>query len=290
MKPLVGQVSLARSSAEPEASRWSLMLPRSKSRATRWNSFRDCWSPTGDRSGLRKAPGHLDRSAKRSWCSAGSANAAACTAWPATPHVSQATGYRYLHEGIDVLADQAPDLHEVLERCQRDGMTHAFLDGTLIASDRLAGVCENGNDLWFGQKHKAFGGNIQFLAAPDGTPLWISHVEPGSTPDITAARIHALPAALQGGGRGPAHPGRQGLPRCEHRHPHPGRRPKGKSERALHADTRTENMLIRDLRALGERTAAELKERWRALRHITLSPSRIGEIARAALVLNVHSK
>ncbi|RPK60147.1 hypothetical protein EES42_35090 [Streptomyces sp. ADI95-17] len=49
-------------------------------------------------------------------------------------------------------------------------------------------------------------------------------------------------------------------------------------------------MLIRDLRALGERTAAELKERWRALRHITLSPSRIGEIARAALVLNVHSK
>ncbi|MGW4966121.1 hypothetical protein ACWEPL_53655 [Nonomuraea sp. NPDC004186] len=27
--------------------------------------------------------------------------------------VSQATGYRYLHEGIDVLASQAPDLHEV---------------------------------------------------------------------------------------------------------------------------------------------------------------------------------
>ncbi|MER5369470.1 transposase family protein [Streptomyces sp. NPDC002722] len=73
-------------------------------------------------------------------------------------------------------------------------MTHAFLDGTLIASDRLAGVCENGNDQWFSKKHKAFGGNIQFLAAPDGTPLWISHVEPGSTPDITAARIHALPA------------------------------------------------------------------------------------------------
>lgn len=116
--------------------------------------------------------------------------------------VSQATGYRYLHEGIDVLADQAPDLHEVLERCQRDGMTHAFLDGTLIASDRLAGVCENGNDLWFGQKHKAFGGNIQFLAAPDGTPLWISHVEPGSTPDITAARIHALPALYKAAAEG----------------------------------------------------------------------------------------
>jgi hypothetical protein len=45
--------------------------------------------------------------------------------------VSQATGYRYLHEGIDVLADQAPDLHEVLERCRKDGMTHVILDGTV---------------------------------------------------------------------------------------------------------------------------------------------------------------
>lgn len=95
--------------------------------------------------------------------------------------VSQATGYRYLHEGIDVLADQAPDLHEVLDRCRRDGMTHVILDGTLIESDRVAGVRENGNDLWFSQKHKAFGGNVQFLSAPDGTPLWVSDVEPGST-------------------------------------------------------------------------------------------------------------
>ncbi|AEM84445.1 IS5 family transposase [Streptomyces violaceusniger] len=29
--------------------------------------------------------------------------------------VSQATGYRYLHEAIDVLAAQAPDPHEVLK-------------------------------------------------------------------------------------------------------------------------------------------------------------------------------
>ncbi|MFI7300754.1 hypothetical protein [Streptomyces sp. NPDC050121] len=61
--------------------------------------------------------------------------------------VSQGAGYRYLHEGIDVLADQAPDLQEVLTRCQREGMTHAILDGTLVESDRLAGVRENENDL-----------------------------------------------------------------------------------------------------------------------------------------------
>lgn len=71
-------------------------------------------------------------------------------------------------------------------------MAHVVLDGTLTASDRVAGVRDNGNDLWFSQKHKAFGGAVQFLSAPDGNPLRVSDVEPGSTPGITAARIHAL--------------------------------------------------------------------------------------------------
>lgn len=46
------------------------------------------------------------------------------------------------------------------------------------------------------------------------------------------------------------------------------------------------NALLRHVRALGERTAAELKERWWTPKYVTLSPSRIGDIARAALVLN----
>jgi hypothetical protein len=54
----------------------------------------------------------------------------------------------------------------------------------------------------------------------------------------------------------------------------------------LAADTRAHNRLLRGIRALGERAAAELKQRWRALQHVTLSPSRIGAIAQAALVLN----
>lgn len=77
-----------------------------------------------------------------------------------------------------------------------------ILDGTLIESDRLTGVRENGDDLWFSKKHKAFGGNVQFLSAPDGTPLWVSDVEPGSTPDITAARRHALPALYKAAAEG----------------------------------------------------------------------------------------
>lgn len=44
--------------------------------------------------------------------------------------------------------------------------------------------------------------------------------------------------------------------------------------------------LIRGTRAIGERAAAELKQRWCALQHITLSLSRIGDITRAVLVLD----
>ncbi|MFF8913427.1 transposase family protein [Streptomyces sp. NPDC015032] len=66
----------------------------------------------------------------------------------------------------------------------------------------------------------------------------------------------------------------------------PVRRPKGKSEQTLHVDTRMFNTLVRRVRALGERTAAELKQRWRTLQYVTLSPGRIGDIARAALALN----
>jgi hypothetical protein len=35
--------------------------------------------------------------------------------------VTVATGYRYLHEGIDVLAAHAPDLHEVLKQGRAAG-------------------------------------------------------------------------------------------------------------------------------------------------------------------------
>ncbi|TMQ79704.1 IS5/IS1182 family transposase [Actinomadura soli] len=200
--------------------------------------------------------------------------------------ISQATGYRYLHEAISVLAEQAPTLHAVLDRCRDQQMTHVILDGTLIHSDRVAGLRDNGNDLWFSQKHKAFGGNVQFLAAPDGAPLWVSDAEPASTPDITAARVHALPALYQAAANGLPTLADKGYIGAGIGVWVPVRRPKGQSEQALHTDTRTRNTLLRSVRALGERAAAELKQRWRALQHITLSPSRIGDIARAALVLN----
>ena len=55
--------------------------------------------------------------------------------------------------------------------------------------------------------------------------------------------------------------------------------------RDLDINTRTRNALQRSLRCLGERGFALLTGRWRALQHITASPGKIGDIARAALVL-----
>jgi hypothetical protein len=43
--------------------------------------------------------------------------------------------------------------------------------------------------------------------------------------------------------------------------------------------------MLRGLRCLGERGFALLTGRWRALRHITTSPRKIGDIAKAMLVL-----
>jgi hypothetical protein len=59
----------------------------------------------------------------------------------------------------------------------------------------------------------------------------------------------------------------------------------GAGGRELDIATRTRNALQRSLRCLGERGFALLNQRWRTLQHVTVSPSKIGDIARAALVL-----
>ncbi|MGX1886643.1 transposase family protein [Streptomyces sp. NPDC055287] len=93
-----------------------------------------------------------------------------------------------------------------------------------------------------------------------------------STPDITAARIHALPALYRAAANGRPTLADKGYIGAGINILVPVRRPKGRSEQALHADTRTTNNLIRGVRALGERAAAELKPRWRTPRHICGDP------------------
>ncbi len=201
--------------------------------------------------------------------------------------VSRATAYRYLDEVIAVLAGQAPDLHEALKRAQDEGFSHVILDGTVIACDRckepVVSVKGEVIDLWYSGKAHCHGGNVQAVTAPDGFPLWVSEVEPGSVHDLTAARAHALPALYHAAATGLptlADPGYEGagigilIP---------VKQPSGGQE--LDVNTRTRNAIQRSLRCLGERGFALLTGRWRTLQHITASPSKIGAIARAALVL-----
>ena len=201
--------------------------------------------------------------------------------------ISLATGYRYLHEGIDVLAAQAPDLHQVLAAGAAAGWTHVTLDGTLIRTDRCRTVNPvTGHDLWYSGKHRAHGGNVQIVGDPTGFPVAVSDVEPGSTHDLTAARVTGFLGALH------AAAALLGLPALADK----GYDGAGAGVLTatkggnLHPDNRTRNQLIGCLRAQGERAIALLKTRWKALRRIRLCPQRIGAIARAALVLTTAER
>lgn len=193
--------------------------------------------------------------------------------------ISIATAYRYLHEGIDVIAAHAPDLSDVLAQALQEDWAFVCLDGTLIATDRCRAISESGHDAWYSGKHKKHGGNVQVLCGPTGYPEWVSPAEPGSTHDITAARTHVLPALYQAAAAD--------LPTLTDK----GYQGAGigiivpLKGRDLAPDNQTRNQLISALRAPAERGNALLKQTWKAMRHVTLDPGRITGITAAALVL-----
>jgi len=196
--------------------------------------------------------------------------------------ISIATAYRYLHEGLDAIAAQTPELHDVLDRAHAATLAFLCLDGTLVPTDRIAARAEAGHNLWYSGKHHAFGGSVQVLTDPTGFPLWTSDVRPGSTHDLTAARELVLPALYPHAARGLpvlADKGYIGAGIGVHT---PVKRLAGGA--VLHTDTRCYNHLITDLRAPTERAHALLGY-WRALERITVCPQRIGTIVAAALVL-----
>jgi hypothetical protein len=201
--------------------------------------------------------------------------------------ISRATAYRYIDEVITVLAGQAPELAEALERVKGEGLSYVILDGKVIPSGRCKepAVSVKGEviDLWYSGKAHTHGGNIQAVLAPDGFPLWVSPVEPGSVHDITAACIHALPALYRAAAADVPTLADLGYDGAGIGIYMPARQPTGGRE--LDINTRTRNALQRSLRCLGERGFALLNQRWRTLQHITASPGKISDIARAALVL-----
>jgi hypothetical protein len=207
--------------------------------------------------------------------------------------ISGSTAYRYLHEGIDVLAAAAPGLHGALLAAKLAGHTHVCLDGTLIRTDRskAAGpsMTVNGRavDLWWSGKHHHHGGNVQIVTAPDGWPLWTSPVRPGREHDTTCARAHAdlLPALDAWTDEQRVALADLGYEGENDRLVCPVKKPGTASGAELTVDQRTRNMLHSATRALAERGNSLLKTTFKALQRVSLCPWRIGNITAAALVL-----
>lgn len=198
--------------------------------------------------------------------------------------ISGRTCHRYILEGIAVLKAQAPTLEQAIERAKAAGHTHVMLDGTLIETDRCRVPGPSvGVDLWWSGKHKRHGGNIQVLSAPDGFPLWTSPVRPGREHDMTCARTHGLLTTLDAAAADGLVPiadtGYEGAP-SSFRLPH--KKPTGGE---LTPAQRQFNKVIGAIRALAEKANADLKTRFKALRHVSLSPQRIGDITAAALAI-----
>ena len=199
--------------------------------------------------------------------------------------ISVKTVYRYLHEGIDLLAAHAPGLPQALTAAQEAGLPHVNLDGVVIPTDRVKTPGPNGADLWWSGKHKHHGGNIQVISAPDGWPLWTSDVRPGREHDMTCARTHGVIDALtelRDDLIGLADLGYEGAADVLRV---PIKKIKG---RKLTDDQATYNRLLRGVRGIGERANALLTVRFKALRRVSLDPYRIGAITAAALVLLHH--
>jgi DDE superfamily endonuclease len=199
--------------------------------------------------------------------------------------IGKSTAYDYLHEGIDVLADEAPDLATVLEEAKKSGMTHLNLDGTVVRTDRVGTPGPNGADLWWSGKHKHHGGNVQVVSDPDGWPLWTSEVRPGREHDTTCAKAakDLLPSlealAVDAALLTLTDLGYENLSPALR---HPVKKPKGG---LLTDDQRAFNQVIRGIHAVAERANSLLKTTFKALRRVRLDPWRIGAIVKAAHVL-----
>lgn len=203
--------------------------------------------------------------------------------------VSRATAYRYVDEGVAVLCAQAPQLHDALQRVADEGWSHVILDGKLVDCDRptetTLSVKRETIDAWYSGKHRDFGAHIQAVMRPDGLPIWTSGAMPGHLHDLTGAQQQGVTAALNWSAAELDLPtlADAGYDGAGHGIKTPVKQPA--DGRQLAIANRTVNRLLRGLRWQGERGFAILDRRWKALRHTTASPRRIGDIVAAALHL-----
>jgi hypothetical protein len=205
--------------------------------------------------------------------------------------VSRATAYRYRDEVVDVLAAVGPGPARRPGAGRRTGLVtrDRRREGVPYRPLRRDNYQHEGGDdqRLVLREHRAPGGNIQAIMRPDGLPIWVSQVLPGHLHDITCARAGGVLGALYRSAsqlRLPA-PADSGYDGAGHSIRTPIKQPT--RGQVLAPDNRAYNMLLRATRCLGERGFALLTGRWRALRRITASPSRIGDYVKAALVLTL---
>ncbi len=197
--------------------------------------------------------------------------------------VGTTTVYRYVREGLDVLAAAAPTLDQALDVARRKAFV--ILDGTLLAIDRV-GMAAGRDRVFYSGKHKRHGLNVQVLADPVGRLIWASPTLPASRHDLGAAREHGLidglnaagvravaDTAYQGGGSAIAVPQRRRRLDSD-----TGR------YRRLSRNQKQVNVAHARQRGPGERANAQLKS-WAILRRIRSCPSRATELVKAVQAL-----
>jgi hypothetical protein len=185
--------------------------------------------------------------------------------------VGTTTAWRYINETVTLLSARSPKLSRALAKARKDGLLYLVMDGTIIPIDRVAA-----DRPFYSGKHNKHGVNLQVIASPDGTIVWVSGPLPGSVHDLKAARIWGLVRALAAAGilvladKGYVGAG-----------PHVKTPYKGKNKPEPLKDA---NRSHAKLRGPGERANAQLKS-WKILTRLRCCPHRAGHLAKAIHVL-----
>ncbi|MFB9709393.1 transposase family protein [Streptosporangium nondiastaticum] len=188
--------------------------------------------------------------------------------------VGAATAWRYAQEAIVLLAAVTEDLTIAMPRIQR--LVYAILDGTLIPIDRVADQRP-----YYSGKHKRHGVNARVIADIADRLVWASPALPGSTHDLTAARIHGIIDELTNSDVMTfVDKGYQGA-RGDVRTPFKRRRFRPELSRRQKAVNRADARI----RARGERAIATLKT-WKILAKLRCCPRRAIAIVQFILVLH----
>jgi DDE superfamily endonuclease len=187
--------------------------------------------------------------------------------------VGTTTAWRYVNETTDLLAARAPKLRQAVRDAVKAGYAYVVVDGTLIPVDRVAA-----DRPFYSGKHRRHGMNVQVIASPDGSILWVPGALPGAVHDKKAEWIWGVLAELEAAGLVVlADKGYQGSTWAKI--PYKGRNKPESQKQANKAHAK--------LRAPGERANAQLKS-WHILRKLRCCPWRAGQLAKAIHVLQIR--